>query len=139
MFEARYGRQVTQARTVLTTAAGEIAARISALIKTNPVFGTDPFLLSAVRAELVDHQAELATALSAYPLAIGVDAEGRLDRFGRQLADLMGALSRTVVLYQGLKTLPAALESAAHREFEALRGAADGVVILAAAGRTPAG
>jgi hypothetical protein len=127
MFDARYGDAIRTARAELETALAVQATRIAefeprALIR-------EPGLLHVLE-QLAECQTGLRNALGKWPLAVAVDTDGRRDRLGPALAELMATLEWVLVFYRNLDRVPEPMRGDAHRRWEGLVRDANGVLAL---------
>nr|BFF04886.1 hypothetical protein GCM10020241_65610 [Streptoalloteichus tenebrarius] len=75
--------------------------------------------MSEVREELAEHHASLHQAVRECPVALAVDAHGRPDRLGADVAGLLGYVQHVLVLYHNLDDLPDHMRAQANRDLAA--------------------
>lgn len=113
------GRQPDNGRAQLAAEAVEIARQVAVVLDQNPPGGKGPYPLADVLRQLAEQHAALRTAVLAYPLSLAVDADGRPDKLGAELAGLMGYLQHVLVLYHGLADVPDQMRAQANRDLSA--------------------
>ena len=106
-------------RSHFIAAATQAAEQVASILGAHPLRAQRPYEIGSVLSSLIERHDALQRAVAQLPMPIAVDADGRPDQFGAELAELMSYLQLLRVLYHGLDDIPDHMRVAANRYLSA--------------------